>query len=186
MVIGVGDASAANTTADFSSGGVYVLQLSASDSALAGTDTVTLTVNKAPSVNAGADQAITLPDAVNLSGFASDDGIPSPGAMSTTWTKTSGPGTVTFGDVHALTTSASFSAPGTYSLRLNASDTVFTRSDAMTVTANAPGTTPSADVKATITDGKSVVTDGICHRSGLDQQQRDGYRFAVRQFVFRY
>jgi uncharacterized repeat protein (TIGR01451 family) len=154
-----GNANAANSTADFSSGGVYVLQLSASDGALAGTDTVALTVNKAPSVNAGADQAITLPDAVGLSGFASDDGIPGP-AISTTWSKASGPGTVTFGDVHALTTTASFSNPGTYSLTLSASDTVFTHSDSMTVTANPAGTTPSADVKVTITDGKTVVTAG--------------------------
>ena len=41
-------------------------------------------VNQVPTVNAGADQAITLPTVVNLSGSASDDGLPNPPAALTT------------------------------------------------------------------------------------------------------
>ena len=49
-------------------------------------------------VNAGADQTITLPATAALAGTASDDGLPTPpGTVTTTWSKLSGPGTVTFG-----------------------------------------------------------------------------------------
>jgi len=41
---------------------------------------------------------------------------------STTWTETSGPGIATFGDATALQTTATFSLPGTYVLRLTGDD----------------------------------------------------------------
>ena len=66
-----------------------------------------------PSVNAGPDQTITLPGSANLDGTVSDDGLPNPpGAVTTTWSKVSGPGTVTFGNANAVDTTASFSAGG--------------------------------------------------------------------------
>ena len=65
-------------------------------------------------MNAGSDQTITLPASASLNGTASDDGKPNPpGALTTTWSKVSGPGTVTFGNANALSTTASFSAAGT-------------------------------------------------------------------------
>ena len=71
--------------------------------------------NQAPTVNAGSDQTITLPASASLNGTASDDGKPNPpGALTTTWSKVSGPGTVTFGNANALSTTASFSAAGTH------------------------------------------------------------------------
>ena len=79
--------------------------------------------NQAPTVNAGLDQMITLPANATVSGAVSDDGLPDPpGAFTTAWGKVSGPGTVTFGDASAPSTSASFSASGTYVLRLTADD----------------------------------------------------------------
>ena len=48
----------------------------------------------------------------------------------------SGPGTVTFGNANALSTTASFSTAGTYVLRLRASDSVLATTDDMTVTVN--------------------------------------------------
>ena len=58
-----------------------------------------------------------------LSGSATDDGLPNPpGALTYTWTKVSGPGTVTFGNAANAATAASFSVAGTYVLRLTASD----------------------------------------------------------------
>ena len=69
--------------------------------------------NREPCVDAGADQAISQIDVLNLMGIATDDGVPlSPGSLSTTWSKTSGPGTVTFGNANALNTTANFSAGG--------------------------------------------------------------------------
>jgi hypothetical protein len=94
--------------------------------------------NQAPVVNAGSDQAVTLPNSANLSGTATDDGLPNPpGTLSPTWSKVSGPGTVTFGDPSALSTTASFSAAGIYVLRLTADDSALQGSDDLTVTVNA-------------------------------------------------
>lgn len=95
-------------------------------------------VNRAPSVSAGPDQAITLPAATYPDGAASDDGLPTPASLTTTWTKVSGPGTVTFGNANAVDSSASFSQAGTYVLRLTADDGLLAASDDVTVTAGDP------------------------------------------------
>jgi RHS repeat-associated protein len=93
--------------------------------------------NAAPVVNAGADQGITLPGAATLNGMASDDGLPSPpGAMTLSWTKVSGPGTVTFDSPASVATTASFDAAGTYVLRLTASDGSLIAGDDVQVTVN--------------------------------------------------
>jgi hypothetical protein len=86
-------------------------------------------------VSAGPDLAVTLPATAALDGTVSDDGLPSPpGTLTTTWSKVSGPGTVTFGNAAAVDTTASFSAPGTYVLRLTASDGELSTNDDATVT----------------------------------------------------
>ena len=137
-----GDASAVDTTASFSASGTYVLRLTADDSALQSSDDLTVTVNPAsqnqpPTVNAGQDQTVILPNSATLSGTASDDGLPNPpGTLITTWSQFSGPGTVTFGDASSLSTTASFSAAGTYVLRLTADDSALQSSDDLTVTVN--------------------------------------------------
>ena len=63
------------------------------------------------------EDAITIPAGVGLILEASvtDDGLPS-GSLTTTWSKQSGPGTVTFGSANADTTTAQFDAVGTYVL----------------------------------------------------------------------
>ena len=82
------------------------------------------TYNAAPTVDAGNDQAITLPAAVNLDGTVSDDGLPNPpAAVTVTWSKVLGPGNVSFGNANAVDTTATFDAAGTYVLQLLASDT---------------------------------------------------------------
>jgi len=97
-------------------------------------------VNQPPVVSAGSDQSIALPASANLSGTATDDGLPNPpSAMTTTWTKVSGPGTVTFGNANALSTTASFSVDGVYVLRLTGNDSVLSASDDLTVTVNPAG-----------------------------------------------
>src|SRR4029077_3637788 len=93
------DPYSASTTATFVVAGSYTLSLTASDGALVGIDTVVITVNTPPVVNAGPDQTIILPSIAILSGSATDDGLPNPpGALTYTWTKTGGPGIVTFAD----------------------------------------------------------------------------------------
>lgn len=92
--------------------------------------------NLAPVVNAGGDQTIMLPAAAALTGTASDDGLPAPPAMTTTWSKVSGPGTVGFVDANALNTDATFSTAGIYVLRLTAFDGVLTSTDDIEVVVN--------------------------------------------------
>src|SRR5262249_18521381 len=70
-------------------------------------------------VSAGSNQTITLPASAILNG---DDALPPGSTLTTTWSKVSGPGTVTFGSVNAPITTASFSLAGTYVLRLTATD----------------------------------------------------------------
>ncbi len=136
-----GNATSNNTTASFSTAGTYVLRLTASDGSLQGFDELTVTVasapvvNQPPNVNAGSDQTIQLPGTASLSATVTDDGLPSsPGTVTRTWTRVSGPGTVTFGNASANNTTASFSAAGTYVLRLTASDGSLQASDDVTIT----------------------------------------------------
>jgi hypothetical protein len=138
-----GNPAAIDTTASFTAAGSYVLRLTASDGALTNSDQVTITVNsqaanQAPTVSAGPNQTITLPSSASLNGTVSDDGLPDPpGALTTSWSKLSGPGTVTFGNPAAIDTTASFTAAGSYVLRLTANDGGLSRSDDVAITANA-------------------------------------------------
>jgi hypothetical protein len=93
--------------------------------------------NQQPFASAGADQTVTLPAAAALSGSANDDGLPiPPGLLTFTWSKISGPGNVTFANPQALSTTANFSAAGSYVLRLTASDGSLVGSDDLTVVVN--------------------------------------------------
>jgi hypothetical protein len=93
--------------------------------------------NLAPTVNAGPNQTVSLPGSANLNGTVTDDGLPSqPGALTTTWSKVSGPGTVTFGNAAAVDTTANFSQTGTYVLRLAANDSLLQFFDDVTITVN--------------------------------------------------
>ena len=101
--------------------------------------------NQGPAISAGSDQSITLPSNANLAGIASDDGLPiPPGLLTFTWTKLSGPGTVTFASANTPVTTASFSTAGTYVLRLSVNDGASSASDDVTVTANGQTQPPLA------------------------------------------
>jgi hypothetical protein len=87
-------------------------------------------------VSAGGDLILpSLGVAATLTGTASDDGVPVvPGQLSLQWSARSGPGTVTFGNPNTASTTARFSAPGTYVLRLTADDGATRGFDELTVT----------------------------------------------------
>jgi hypothetical protein len=90
--------------------------------------------NHAPVVDAGVDQTITLPDTPLLDGMVTDDGMPDPpGVVSSTWSRVSGSGVVTFTDPYTVDTTADFSEADTYVLRLTADDGELTASDEVTV-----------------------------------------------------
>ena len=120
-----GNANAPVTTASFTNPGVYTLRLTATDTEFTVSDELTVTVllNQPPTADAGPDQEITLPNTATLNGTATDDGLPRGSVLETFWSFVSGPGAVVFPDATTLTATAIFTAPGTYVLRLTASQT---------------------------------------------------------------
>lgn len=69
----------------------------------------------------------------NLDGTVSDA---NGDILTTTWSVVSGPASVTFGNVNAVDTTATFTATGTYTLRLSASDPGVTTNDDVVITVN--------------------------------------------------
>ena len=134
-----GNANAVDTTASFTLPGTYVLRLTADDGGLTTSADVTITVNpvlpinQPPTVSAGSNQTITLPTFASLDGTVTDDGLPS-GTVTTTWSKVSGPGTVTFGNTNLVDTTATFSQAGIYVLRLAATDGLLQAFDDLFIT----------------------------------------------------
>jgi RHS repeat-associated protein len=142
------NAAAAATGAGFSEPGDYVLRLIGDDSQLANVDEVKVTVhppNNAPAVSAGDDRTIRLPDKAALDATITDDGLPLGKAVAVTWSKVSGPGTVTFANSKAADTTAAFSTAGTYLLRLTATDTQLSAADELTVTVLLANQPPSVN-----------------------------------------
>lgn len=88
-----------------------------------------LASNLAPIVNAGQDFAVVLPSTGTLSGTVEDDGLPVGAPVTHSWSKVSGPGNVVFDAPTSLSSTVTFDAPGTYVLRLIATDTEGTASD---------------------------------------------------------
>jgi hypothetical protein len=100
-----------------------------------GTTTPPQPTNQAPVVNAGLDKSVTTAS-TSLSGSASDDGLPS-GTLTYSWSRVSGPGTATFSNSAAASTTVTFSTTGTYVLRLSVSDGSLSSSDDITITYSA-------------------------------------------------
>jgi CubicO group peptidase (beta-lactamase class C family) len=140
------DAAAASTVAHFPSAGTYTLSLSANDGSLSASDTVDITVsaagNTAPTVSAGDDQTVVLPNnTAALQGSATDA---ENDALTYSWTQTAGPSGVTFDDATAAATTAHFPGAGQYELTLTASDASLSGADVVAIT---------------VSDGSSVFPD---------------------------
>ncbi len=88
--------------------------------------------NRAPTVSAGSDQTIALPAPATLLAKVDDDGLPS-SQLAVNWSVISGPGQVVFSDATSATSRATFSAPGSYALKVTASDGTLSTSDDLTV-----------------------------------------------------
>jgi hypothetical protein len=130
--------------------------------------------NLPPTVSAGADQTVTLPASAELSGVASDDGRPNPpGSLTISWSKVSGPGTVTFANASALQTTASFSTSGIYVLRLTASDSDLSASDDVSIVVNPD---PTAGIEVTTTE--KPTTYSYLGRSSSFLKQGQSFRTA--------
>ena len=113
-----------------------------------GTATVTVTItdddnNAAPSVSIVSPVvAVNLVERSNLlhvSAAISDDGQPTWGSATVSWTQVSGPDTAIFADPAAADTSISFPADGAYVLQVEASDGEFSASVERMVVVGAAG-----------------------------------------------
>lgn len=95
---------------------------------------VSTPTDQPPTVNAGPDQTITLPAKAQLQATVTDDMA---SAVVSSWSKVSGPGTVTFDDPTFMNAKATFGTAGTYVLRFTAKDSANPAvSDDVTVTVN--------------------------------------------------
>jgi len=136
--------------------------------------------NLPPSVNAGPDQVVFLPGTANLDGTVTDDGVPNPpAAVTTSWSKVSGPGTVTFANPSSVDTTASFSVDGSYVLRLTAADGELTASDELTVTVQPAGATQvlNIPIRAGTDDAEERYNGNVQLNSSDLDITADGTRF---------
>jgi hypothetical protein len=143
------------------------------DSTVALVEISVTAVNDAPIVSAGPDWFISLPtNSVTLQGSVSDDEFPLASPDVIAWSVVSGPGLVTFGTSNAAVTTATFSGPGIYVLRLTASDSLLTTSDDVEVIVNAPplvnaGADQTNNLPGVVTLNGSVTDDLLPTNGGL-------------------
>ncbi len=108
--------------------------------------------NAAPWPNAGPDLSPSLNGGsvvVSLAGSVIDDMLPDPPkAVTTTWTRQSGPAPVSFGNASSPSTTATFTVVGDYVLKLTASDGTLSRSDTAVVNVLTPGVNAAPTVAA--------------------------------------
>ncbi len=153
-----------NTTADFSAWGTYALRLTATDGPFIAISEVTVTTTPTITVSAGANQNVKLPLAAALSGNASETPM-SPG-FATAWSKVSGPGDVAFANAASPGTTVTFSAWGTYVLRLTAMDGPFNAASEVTIVTT-PTITATAGANQNIMLPASAVLAGIAGETPL-------------------
>lgn len=106
-------------------------------------------VNQPPDVEAGSDQTIIVGAAATLNASVQDDSRPGPSSL--VWSKLSGPGTASFDDVTKPGAKVTFSQPGTYVLRVVATDGQYFDDDEVTITVVAPTPDPEPTPSQTIT-----------------------------------
>ena len=156
----------ANTGLSNLQAGTYVLRLTVSDNYdLTASDELTITVLSRPSVIAGADQTIILPDVseFTLSGSASDvDGV----IDSVRWGKVSGP-TASITDSENATTTVTDLAAGTYVFSLTATDNhVLTSSDQVRVIVQSRPTVFAGDDQRVVVPSSQTRLEGTVEDDG--------------------
>ena len=138
-------------------------------------------LNVAPFVDAGPDTTAALGAPVSLAGQVADDGLPS-GTLTSLWTRVSGPGSVSFADATAPTTTATLSNAGTYVLRLTADDGELTSFDDVQVTVITGSTqTTESTIAVDADDAEERLDSGSVTRSSSDLEL--GYDGSRSQLV---
>jgi len=134
------DKKALQTTADFFASGEYTLTLTADDGEFTSEDLLSVTViNAEPVADAGLNTLeIDFGFPTNLAGSATDDNLPTPTSLITTWSRTDGPGKATFDDTSQLSTGVTLTQAGIHTFRLEAFDGEKTAFDTIEVSYGAP------------------------------------------------
>jgi hypothetical protein len=169
-------ANTLETDVTFTRNGVYTLTLTATnidDESLTASDSLIVTVNRPPVVDAGPDQVVILPDGAVLDATVSDDGLPNPpGMLELTWTAEQL--NVKIEDPKANYTIARFPAKGVYTLKLSASDCAAITEDKVTVIVNkAPvvdacgkaGVPQKVKANEVVTLSGNITDEGFGHES---------------------
>ena len=114
--------------------------------------------NVAPTVDAGPNRSVSLGTAASLDGTVTDDGLPAGGPVTQTWATVAGPGSVTFASPTSVDTTATFSAAGTYTLSLTATDTQLSAGDTVTVTVTDPNASVTQTFSGSFNKNRRSVT----------------------------
>jgi hypothetical protein len=123
--------------------------------------------NREPSLVTVIDPAFSRPGQVRIDAVVKDDALPA-GRLTTQWAEVDGPGEAFFTDPTGTSTIVSFSEPGTYRLKLTATDGEKASSATVTVAATAQAAQVNVAPKATPTasytspwERISAINDGI-------------------------
>ena len=146
-------------------------------------------LNNPPTVTLVSPSAtqIGLPSGLGLvlEATANDDGKPNnPGVLTTTWSRVSGPGTVTFADAGQPNTTVTFSASGTYVLRFLANDGEFQSSLDLSVLVGGQPSWTNQNIGTGFLAGSFSQTNGtyVVRGSGANiSGTSDGFHFAYQQ-----
>ncbi|WOO40295.1 PKD domain-containing protein [Rubellicoccus peritrichatus] len=126
-------------------------------------------INQAPVVRTGPDRLLAMPNnTVSLNAFIGDDGLPT--EVTLAWSQVSGPGSATFSKEDSATTTATFSAEGSYVLRLTADDGELSGYDEVTVVLReTPVPTSGPGLKGINIHGEALTTsDGTQYTTHHD------------------
>ena len=162
--------TAPTTQVSFAAAGTYIFRMTVSDSQLSTSADVTVTAqagNKPPAVTTGPNQTVILPNLASLTSSATDDGLPV-GTLTYAWSVVSGNG-ATITSPTTASTHVSFSAAGTYILRVTVSDSQLSTSADVTVTVQAANKAPvlttgpnqTITLPSTVTLTSSATDDGL-------------------------
>lgn len=165
--------------------GLATFTYTITDGSLTATANVTVTVeatNRAPVVNAGNAQSLTLGSSGTVSttlvATVTDDNRPAPAQLTLGWTQVSGPTAATIASPTTASTQVQFSQTGTYVLRMTASDGALTTTGDVQITVVAAPNSPpvmAAIPDRTVPAGTAIVVA----LSATDPNPEDTLTFEV-------
>ena len=165
--------------------GNYIIEAKATDSlgASAFSLPVEITVqptNVGPQVYAGADKTVHVGETNELDGIISDDGLPN-GLLLASWSRISGPGTVTFGNTNDPASTIIFNQVGTNVLKLTGTDGAITNTDTVTIIVRPVNAAPVVDAGSnqvvTLAARYSVTNSAIVQASQQSTKSSRGKEF---------